>query len=259
MPSSTVNGAELHYDDLGSGDEVVVWVHGIFFSAALYHDVAQKLPGYRHVIVDLRGHGRSAAVSEGANLDQMADDVAELTLTLGVDRFFLVGHSLGNAVGMRVALRHPGRLRAGVSLAGVPLAGLPEGSREMTLAAGGLLGNVDGFAAMLGSVCVHEGNESFIKQGSAEMALVGAAAFDRLAVDLFLDQADEFVAAMTQPWLFVIPSLDAAIPSDAQWEGAQRVPGARIIWANGEGHLIPQERPAETAAWIQTFLALPGR
>lgn len=185
----------------------------------------------------------------------MAEDVYALTRELGIEQLVDIGHSMGNAVGLRLAAKHPEAVRAAVSIAGVPAAGMPESTRPLTSAIVTLLGNEEQFTAALAELFVHEDMESVIKASGISAALVQAAPLAGIAeTELYLDESEQIVPALTQPWLFLIPGDDAAIPADAQLAGARAIPGARIIWFNGEGHIFPQERPGEAATVIRMFL-----
>jgi len=80
------------------------------------------------VFVDLRGQGRSGpAPARECTLEQMADDVATLCHTLGIERPIVLGHSAGGFVALHLALRHP-QLPAGLVLCHTTptLASLPD-------------------------------------------------------------------------------------------------------------------------------------
>jgi 3-oxoadipate enol-lactonase len=255
MSAITVNGAELHYDDLGDGDQVIVWGHAFLFSAALYHDLIDRMPGYRHIAVDFRGHGRSGSVTQSCTLSQMADDVHTLVTDLGIERFVYIGHSMGNGVGMRLAARHPNSIRAAVSMAGLPVTGGPASGTALTEALVSLQGNEEGFTAALGQMFVHPVNDATVALSGQSAALVPAGPLTSIArTELFLDEADEILPRLIQPWLFLIPAEDTVIPADAQMVTARAILGARTVWLNGEGHMYPQERPDETTSFIRAFL-----
>lgn len=255
MSVTTINGVELHHDDLGTGDDVIVWGHGFLFAAELYHDLIARLPGYRHIAVDFRGHGRSASVTSGCTLAQMAEDVHELTCGLGIDRYTYIGHSMGNGIGMRLAARHSDRVRAAISMAGLPAAGLPQTSRALPDALVTMQGDSEQLAAALGQTFVHDGMDALIKTSGRCAALLHPGPLREIAdTELFRDEADQIIPGLVQPWLFLIPGEDVAVPPDAQLATARAVPGARAIWFNGEGHIFPQERPDEVATVIRTFL-----
>lgn len=92
----TKDGTEIFYKDWGSG-QPIVFAHGWPLSADAWD--AQMLffgqNGYRVVAHDRRGHGRSAQPWNGNNMDQYADDLAELIERLDLRHAVLIGHSTG--------------------------------------------------------------------------------------------------------------------------------------------------------------------
>jgi pimeloyl-ACP methyl ester carboxylesterase len=69
--------------------------------------------GYSVAAPDLPGYGRSAPVEPDAYaVPALAERVAGLAVTLGWDRFVLVGHSWGGAIACRLAAAHPDRVDA---------------------------------------------------------------------------------------------------------------------------------------------------
>ncbi len=186
---------------------------------------------------------------------QMAEDARAVLVALGVDRYVVVGHSMGNAVGMRLVAKYPQSVIAAVSLAGVPLSGIPDSSREGNEALPALQGDEAAMAAMLGNLFVHEGVEAIVKQAGAAASLVRPETMTAiLLAELFRDDSAEILPSLTQPWLFVIPENDLAIPSELRQATAQQIPGSRILTLRGEGHIYPQERPKATAAYIEAFV-----
>ena len=65
---------------------------------------------YRVVVVDHRGHGRGIPIRERFRLADCADDVAILAETLGIDRFFAAGYSMGGPIAQLLWHRHPERV-----------------------------------------------------------------------------------------------------------------------------------------------------
>ena len=90
----------LHVDDGGTGGVPVVFVHSscgdtTHWAAQLAHLREHR----RAVALDLRGHGRSAPpTGEDITVEDFARDVEAVVDALGLQRFVLVGHSLGGAV-----------------------------------------------------------------------------------------------------------------------------------------------------------------
>src|SRR5690349_11547863 len=97
MPAiTTKDGVEIFYKDWGSG-QPIVFSHGWPLSTDDWD--AQLLfflhRGYRVIAHDRRGHGRSAQVSDGHDMDHYADDLAALTAHLDLKNAIHVGHSTG--------------------------------------------------------------------------------------------------------------------------------------------------------------------
>jgi len=79
------------------------------------------LPGYRHLMFDHRGHGRSSKPREPSQhrLDEYVADVLAVLDAEGLDSVIFVGYSDGGHVGCALAARHPGRVAALVNIGGV--------------------------------------------------------------------------------------------------------------------------------------------
>jgi pimeloyl-ACP methyl ester carboxylesterase len=108
-----VDGARLHYLDRGAGP-VVVMVHGLAGNLRNFHGLVDKLAATcRVVVVDRPGSGYSTMMSgEHPTLRGQATIIARFLDRLGLDRPLLVGHSLGGALSLALALDHPDCVRA---------------------------------------------------------------------------------------------------------------------------------------------------
>ena len=124
VPGGFLAGGEWRADAPGVP---VLAVHGITATHRAWDVVAGALDDRRVIAADLRGRGRSNALPAPYGLERHADDLAAVLDHLGVDRAFIVGHSMGAFVSVRFAERHPDRL-AGIALVdgGLPVPN-PEG------------------------------------------------------------------------------------------------------------------------------------
>jgi pimeloyl-ACP methyl ester carboxylesterase len=104
-----VNGETIHYTDQGSGPAIVM-IHGLGgqlrnFARAMVDDLARD---YRVIRVDRPGSGYSPrAAGTSARLRVQAETIAEFIRILKLDRPLIVGHSLGGALALSLALNHP--------------------------------------------------------------------------------------------------------------------------------------------------------
>ena len=90
----------------------LVFVHGFGNTARIWDDAAPVVaPYYRTIAIDQRGHGDSDHDAEHRyDYEDLANDLEAVTEALGIERFVLVGHSLGGRVSITFAARHPERL-----------------------------------------------------------------------------------------------------------------------------------------------------
>ena len=104
---TTKDGTSIFYKDWGTGP-VVTFSHGWPLSADAWD--AQMLflgkKGYRVIAHDRRGHGRSGQSWDGNNMDQYADDLADLMDHLDIKEATMVGHSTGGGEVVRYIARH---------------------------------------------------------------------------------------------------------------------------------------------------------
>jgi len=108
-----VHGLRMYYEIHGEGGTPLVLLHGAF--SAIGTSFEALLPGLargRQVIaIELQGHGRTADIDRPMSLEQLADDVAAALDQLGVAQADLFGYSMGAAVALQVAIRHPQAVR----------------------------------------------------------------------------------------------------------------------------------------------------
>jgi len=109
----TVNGLSLHYLEWGKPEAPpIVCVHGYTSSAQAFNALARHLQDrYRILALDVRGHGESAWSPTGAyGYADQAGDLAAFVRQLGLDKFVLIGTSMGGIIAMAYAAEHAERL-----------------------------------------------------------------------------------------------------------------------------------------------------
>lgn len=106
-----VDGGELAVVEHGPADgPVALLVHGITASSAAWDAVVRRLPGHRLLVPDLRGRGRSNAVTGPAGMRRHAADLVAVLDALGVGRTVVAGHSMGGFVALALAQAAPDRV-----------------------------------------------------------------------------------------------------------------------------------------------------
>jgi pimeloyl-ACP methyl ester carboxylesterase len=117
----SVDGLDLYYETHGRDTGMpLVLLHGALSTIEV--DFGRVLPALaetRRVIgVEQQAHGHTADVDRPLSYRQMADDTAALLRELQIEQADLFGYSLGGAVAMQVAMRHPGLVRKFVAAGG---------------------------------------------------------------------------------------------------------------------------------------------
>ncbi len=111
----THHGYELAYDTYGSGDRLLVYIHGLLLDSDLNRGIAEALAedGNKVVLLDLLGHGRSDHPTHASayRIDSYASQVFALLDHIGADQAVLGGLSLGANVSLFAATQHPERVR----------------------------------------------------------------------------------------------------------------------------------------------------
>lgn len=107
---ASVNGIRLYYEIHGTGKPLIL-LHGGFGTFDTFAALSPALAKNHQIIgVDLYGHGRTALTDRPIRLEQMADDIAGLIEQPGIEKADLLGYSLGGAVALQTAIRHPERV-----------------------------------------------------------------------------------------------------------------------------------------------------
>jgi pimeloyl-ACP methyl ester carboxylesterase len=122
-----LRGCRLRYLVSGEGEPLVL-VHGLGGAAANWLALAPLLlPGRRLLVPELPGHGGSSPLPAAPSLNPYADRISLLLEREGLARAPVVGHSLGGAIALRLAIRRPELVSGLVLAAG---AGISSGTRN---------------------------------------------------------------------------------------------------------------------------------
>ena len=108
-------GHRIAYDEYGSGDRVIVLVHGLLMNSRMYERLGPAIAqrGNHVICLNVLGHGPSDGPDELGyySMSAFADQTEALLDHLGVDQAVIGGTSLGANVSLEFATRHPERAR----------------------------------------------------------------------------------------------------------------------------------------------------
>jgi 3-oxoadipate enol-lactonase len=264
MPFLHVNGARLHYEERGAGEETVVLSHGLLWSGRMFDAQVEALSrGRRCIVYDHRGQGRSEVTAGGYDMDTLSEDAAALVLALGAAPCHFVGLSMGGFVGMRLALRRPELLRSltliGTSADAEPAANVP---RYRLL---GAVARLLSLRLVAGRVMRIMFGRTFLgdpaREGERRAWRARLLANDRTGVHRALhgvisrDGVHDALGAIDVPTLVLVGDEDAATTPDRARRIAAAIPGARLEVIRGAGHTATVEQPAQVGAALEAFLS----
>lgn len=123
---------------VGNGAHTVLVLHGWFGSSRSWQALLPHLDreAFGYVFLDSRGYGDRRGEPGQYSIAEAAGDVLAVADDLGVDRFSLLGHSMGGSVMQRVYADAPDRVSALVGVSPVPASGVPFDEQSWQLFAG---------------------------------------------------------------------------------------------------------------------------
>lgn len=250
---------------IGSGDHVVIGLHGWFGSAQGWGWLPELVDPetYTWVLPDYRGYGARRHEAGEHTLDEIATDVLALADELGAARFSLLGHSMGGTAAARVLVRAPERVRSVVGVSAVPPTGVPFDDGGWALFSGAAAD--DGNRAV---IIDHTTGGRLSKRWVHRMVRHSVDASDRTAVGDYLTawartdfsaevRADDRVSGT--PVKVIVGEHDPALSADvmrATWLAL--FPAAELEVLANAGHYAPEETPVALVTSVEDFLAQAG-
>src|SRR4030042_5063471 len=105
-----VDGLDVHYYTAGEGEPLLV-IHGGGGDARSWqHNISELSRKYAVYAPDLPGYGLTQPLKGKYYIPEIADFVEKFTKSLGLEKFSLMGHSLGGGVALDYALEFPARI-----------------------------------------------------------------------------------------------------------------------------------------------------
>lgn len=199
--------------------------------------------------------GESSKESDDFGLDAMASDAEAVIAALGLERYVLVGNSMGGKVAQKLAARRPAGLEALILVAPAPPVPMNISQEEKA----GRLASYESAEAIGGMLDALLTRPIPFEVRSRTIAdtLRGAPGAKRAWLDdgMAADIGDE-VKRINVPVLVITGSKDPVDPEAVlRREIGGRLPHARFVVLEGVGHFSPIEAHREVATAIATFLA----
>lgn len=103
----------LHYEISGKGKEALILLHGFMENLSIWDDMEAHLSDQFTLIkIDLPGHGKSKVYADIHSMEFMAEEVKKVTDSLKIEKFHLLGHSMGGYTSLAFAEKFPEVLKS---------------------------------------------------------------------------------------------------------------------------------------------------
>ena len=251
-----INGLNLNVEDRANSDGLpLVFLHSWAGSSRSWKYVVAALPNrLRPIAIDQRGWGRSDSPSSGFQLADLASDAKEVVKALKLDRYVLVGHSMGGKVAQLIASERPEKL-SGLILVAPAMPGPMHRPSEVR----------EGMVRVMNSAALVQqtiDNTLTAKRLTAEVNAqviedaLGGSPEAKHAWPMATSQEDirDRVSRIRVLTLVIANELDKVDPvAELQAELLPRIPHAEMKIIPATGHLSPLESPNELAEIISHF------
>jgi pimeloyl-ACP methyl ester carboxylesterase len=248
-------GHTLH----GHGPVRVIVLHGWLGDWSAFQPMLPALDPERFTFafVDYRGYGTSKTIEGDYTLAEIAADARALADALGWSRFHVLGHSMGGAAALRLALdAGPDRVGRIIAVTPVPASGVPFERDALALFESAASGSVDARAAIIDFTT----GGRLPKVWSRSLAERTAELCDPRAFAAYFqawsraDFAAE-AAGLALPIRVLVGEHDAAVTEPfIRTTYLATFQGADLVVLPNAGHYPMQEIPLALAAHIEAFL-----
>ena len=112
MPKVKANNLTMNYDQQGSGEPLILIPYLAADHACYAFQVAEYAKHFTCISLDLRGTGETEKPEGAYSTEALADDVAAFMQTTGIKKAHISGLSLGAAIGLWLAAKHPDKVQS---------------------------------------------------------------------------------------------------------------------------------------------------
>lgn len=234
------DGARIWYAAYGSGPPVILLHGGMGHSGNWGYQVPALVDsGYRAVVIDSRGHGRSTRDERPFSYELMAADVAAVMDRLELERAALVGWSDGACIALILAANDPARA-TGVLFFACNMD--PSGTKTITE-----------FAPILGR-CIGRHRQDYQQLSSTPDQFDAFSAAVGLMQQTQPNYSVHDLAQISVPVTIMQSEHDEFIKHEHAEYLARSIPGAQFVMLHEVSHFAPLQRPDYFNSALLTFL-----
>jgi len=266
----TLNGLRFHYLDWGNADaQPLVCLHGFTSHAHSWDTFARAMRDQYHVLaLDQRGHGETEWATD-YHPDRRVEDLERFVAALNLNKFVLLGLSMGGRVAFQYAARHPEQLD---KLVIVDIAPETSASGAQRIATG--LRNQDIFRdpeeafqvarranarppdaelrarTLNGLKLLDDGTWTF----RYDVALRNGSGARVMPTSEEVQRTWDSLKNITCPTLLVRGAQSDILSPEHAQRMVQSIPNCRLVEVQDSGHSVPLDNPTGFLSAVRTFL-----
>lgn len=251
----------MHVADTERGERCVVLLHGYLESMLVWDEFADLLKTELRVItLDLPGHGVSMINGEVHTMEYLADCVAHTMDALGIDKYSVVGHSMGGYVALAMLDKYAKHLENIILLSSTTSADSQEKCdrrrREIELIKAGKKNTLARLVPHVGFAAQNVNRLKDYIEDIRELILIsedeGVIAI--LGGMIERKSRGEQLRDSGIPHLFIFGRHDYYIPQEVADEMIEQDPKAKVVWLEESGHMGFYEEPEKCAEAILNMI-----
>ncbi len=249
-----VDGLDVHYYTAGSGEPLVVIHGGGGDARTWWKNIAELSERYTVYAPDLPGYGGSQPLDGDVYIPELSDFLGSFASNLGLEKFYLVGHSMGGGVALNYTLKFPHKIKKLVLVSSLCL------GREIAFWV--RLMSIPAFIRSLGVLTVtvlkgikwlfeHLNPAEYIMPLSPASVTIGG------NITTFRQQSmvlENRLAEVAVPTLLVWGAKDPIVPVRHAYQAAKVIPDCRVKVFENRGHNVHRDELAEFSSTVRGFL-----
>lgn len=246
----------LHWQREGDGPAVVL-VHGFLGSSKIFEPLTKHLASnFSVTTIDLPGSAGSYDISVPSTVEELSLMVVDTLQQSGLDKYSILGHSLGAMIALEISLQFPEALEKMVQYGGCPDGYLPErfetteDSIKKIRAAG-----IDSVAADIAAKWFKQGNKDPMYKLAQE---AGCESNEEAAIDHLRTwdywKARERLDTVQTSTLIICGDSDRSTHPDLSVEMWKKIPQSQLFIAPNSGHIVHLEHIDVFNTIVENFL-----
>jgi len=276
FPVKYVDVRNLHigYVDQGSGDQVLLLIHGLGSNIKGWkRNIPVLAEHYRVITVDLPGYGYSSKDYYPYSLSFYAEVLTEMLTKLGIDKAVFVGHSMGGQIAILAALEYPDRVSKLVLISPAGVESFEEGEKDWFRSVATPELTEDATTRTIDINVAHNFynmpkeaafmvTDRIQVKGASDFSMYAYAVAENIK-GMVNEPTTDLLKNITQPTLVMFGEEDGLIPNPYLNGGYSRdigaiakreIPNCTLVMVGNCGHFVQFEQPAVANQSIMDFM-----